>query len=231
MNNIFFKKIYRKKTIEKISKKCKMMGTSKKIEPYTFMNLRVLISLFSFIFFICFNDKGYIYGPIFMLVIYFGFEYLLDYYIEKRKSKLNYEAIFFFQVLVLSLESGKDLKSAIMLTTKNINSELSEEFKQTIIEVDSGKSLVEALNSMKYRIPSEEINTVILNIKESSLFGNNIVDSLNNQIEYLRDKKINSIKAMINKMPIKISVVSVIFVIPIILLLILGPVLINYFLK
>ena len=230
MNNIFFKKIYRKKTIEKITKKCKLLG-SKNIEPYTFMNLRVLISLFSFIILLLFNDKGYIYAPIFMLVIYFGFEYILDYYIDKRRSKLNYEAIFFFQVLVLSLESGKDLKSAIMLTTKNISSELSEEFKKTIVEVDSGKSLNEALNSMKYRIPSEEINTVILNIKESSLFGNNIVDSLNNQIEYLRDKKINSIKAKINKMPIKISVVSVIFIIPIILLLILGPVLVSYFLK
>ena len=81
---------------------------------------------------------------------------------------------------------------------------------------------------MKTRIPSEEINTVLLNIKEASLFGNNIIESLNNQIEYLRDKKLLSIKSKINKMPLKISVVSVVFIIPIVLLLVLGPVLINF---
>ena len=81
---------------------------------------------------------------------------------------------------------------------------------------------------MKNRIPSEEINTVLLNIREASLFGNNIIDSLNNQIEYLRDKKLLSIRAKINKMPMKISVISVVFIIPIVLLLVLGPVLINF---
>lgn len=225
-----YKKIYRKRTVNRISKKCKLLG-NKKINVYTFLNLRVITCLMIFLIFMLFSDTGYINAPILTLVLYFGAEYLLDYYINKRKNKLNYEAIFFFQVLVLSLESGKDLKSAIELTTKNINNEISEEFKKTIIEVDSGKSLVEALNSMKDRIPSEEINTIILNIKESSLFGNNIADSLNNQIEYLRDKQINNIKSKINKMPTKISVVSVIFIIPIILLLILGPVLINYLIK
>ena len=55
--------------------------------------------------------------------------------------------------------------------------------------------------------------------------------ALNNQIDYLRDKKLLDIKAKINKMPTKISVISVLFVIPIILLLVLGPVIINYLLN
>ena len=225
----FLNKIFRQKTINRISKKCKLLGDYKKINVNIFLYLRIICSLFTIILFMFFSDSVYIYGPIVALLIYYGFEYVLDYYIDKRKNKLNYEAIFFFQVLVLSLESGKDLKSAIELTTKNINKEISSEFKKTIYEINNGKSLVEALNSMKYRIPSEEINTVILNIKESSLFGNNIVDSLNNQIEYLRDKQLNNIKGKINKMPIKVSVISVVFIVPIVL--ILGPVLINYLIK
>lgn len=231
MKSAFYKKIYRKKTVNRIDKKCKLLGSKKKIDVYTFLNLRVILCIVVFLIFMLFNDSGFIYAPIFTLVFYFGLEYILDYYIKLRKNKLNYEAIFFFQVLVLSLESGKDLKSAIELTTRNINNEISEEFKKTILEIDSGKSMVEALTSMRDRIPSEEINTVILNIKESSLFGNNIVDSLNNQIEYLRDKQLNNIKSKINKMPVKISVISVVFIIPIVLLLILGPVLINYLIK
>ena len=90
-----------------------------------------------------------------------------------------------------------------------------------------GQSLTQSLTNMKSRIPSEEINTVLLNITQSQIFGNNIIDSLNNQIDYLRDKKLLNIKGKINKMPVKISVISVIFIIPIVLLLILGPVVIN----
>ena len=54
------------------------------------------------------------------------------------------------------------------------------------------------------------------------------IDIVCDQIEYLRDKKLLTIKSKINKMPMKISIVSVIFIIPIVLLLVLGPVIVNF---
>ena len=219
--------VYRKSTLDRINKKFKLINY-KKMSPITFMNIRIILSLIILISFILFNSKGYIYGPIFSVLLYILFEYYLDYKIRIRIDRLNYEAIFYFQVLVLTLESGKNLEGAIELTSKYINSDLSNEFKKTLEEVKLGRSLIESLNNMKERIPSEEINTVILNITQSTIFGNNIIESLNNQIDYLRDKKILDIKAKINKMPLKISVISVVFIVPIILLLILGPLIINY---
>ena len=219
--------VYRKNTIEKLNKKFKLLNL-KKIDVYIFMNLRVITSISILLIFVIFNERGFIYGPILAIITYILYEYVLDYKIKKRKDKLNYEAIFFFQVLALTLESGKNLEGAITLTCESINSEICEEFKKALQEVKLGRSLIESLTDMKERIPSEEINTVILNITQSTIFGNNIIDSLNNQIEYLRDKKILDIKASINKMPLKISIISVIFIIPIILLLILGPVLVKY---
>lgn len=218
--------IYRKNTIKRLDKKFKLLGI--KYDSVKFMNYRILISLMILISFIILSDKGYIYGPIFSIVVYYSFEYYLNFKINKRKELLNYEAIFYFQVLSLTLESGKNLQGGIELTCNSIDNEMSNEFKKTLKEVRMGKSLNEAINGMKERIPSEEINTVLLNITQSALFGNNIIDSLNNQIEYLRDKKMLNIKGKINKMPIKISVISVIFIIPIILLLVLGPVVINF---
>ena len=231
MNNSIFKKVYRKNTLNRLEKKCKLLGSKSKIKPISFMNIRILVTTILFITFLFFNDSGYIYGPIFSIAFYIGSEYYLDYLIKKRGEKLNYEAIFFFQVLFLTLESGKNLQGGIELTVKSIDSEISAEFKKTLNEMKLGKSLNESLISMKSRIPSEEINTVLLNIREATIFGNNIIESLNNQIEYLRDKKMLSIKAKINKMPMKISVVSVIFIIPILLLLVLGPVIINFIMK
>lgn len=226
-----YSKIYRKKTIMNITKKCKMLGVNSKLNPIKFMNYRVSITALTFLLLFIFSDKGYIYAPLLSVVAYIGTEYYLDLKIKKRAEKLNYEAIFFFQVLVLSLESGKSLEGGIRLTCKSIDSEISDEFKRTLDEIKLGKSLIESLESMKNRIPSEEINTVLLNVTQSSIFGNNVIESLNNQIEYLRDKKILSIKAKINKMPMKISVISVVFIIPIVLLLVLGPVIVNFFLS
>ena len=52
-----------------------------------------------------------------------------------------------------------------------------------------------------------------------------------NQLDFLKDKQIMDIKAQINKIPNKISIFSVLFFIPLILLIILGPVLIDFLLK
>ena len=64
-----------------------------------------------------------------------------------------------------------------------------------------------------------------------NIFGNNIVDSLYNQVDYLREKKLLDVKATIGKMPVKISVISVIFFVPLMMLIILSPIVINLFLK
>ena len=87
---------------------------------------------------------------------------------------------------------------------------------------------MEALENMKERIPSETINNIILNITQTDVFGNSILDTMFNQIEFLRDKEILEIKGQINKIPNKISIISVLFILPLILLIILGPYLIKF---
>lgn len=221
--------IYRKKTIKKLNKKFKLLGIE--TNSIKFMNCRILSSLIIFVLLMIFSNKGYILGPLFAILVYISFEYILNYKINKRRELLNFDAIFYFQVLSLTLESGKNLQGGLELTCNGVNNSLSSEFKKTLHEVSLGKSLSDAINDMKERIPSEEVNTVLLNITQSALFGNNIIDSLNNQIDYLRDKKLLDIKGKINKMPVKISVISVIFIVPIILLIVLGPVVINFLLN
>ena len=98
-----------------------------------------------------------------------------------------------------------------------------------MFDIEYSKSFDEAINDMKERIPSDTINNILLNIRESNMFGNSIIHTLNNQLDYLRETKILETKAYISKIPVKISVISVVFFIPLLLLLILGPVLINYF--
>lgn len=225
-------KLYREKTINRIQKKVLLLGLDNQINPYIFLNTRFLIAIFIFLVSLFAFKYGYIIAPITSVLFYILFEIMiLDLKIKRRAKKLEDEAIFFFEILGLTLESNKHLKGALELTTRNIDSELSSEFKKSLEEIKLGKSFTECLISMKDRIPSDSINSIILNLTESSIFGNNITETLNNQLDYLRDKKLLSVKAEINKLPTKISVISVLFFVPLMLLIILAPVLLEFLLN
>lgn len=227
----FIDKIYSKKSINKIKEKIDLLGDDYKYTVRMVLNYRLLMTILIFVSFIVFVKNGYLYAPIIAFFTYFGMTYLmLDFPIKQRSIKLEHEAIFFFEILELTLESGRTLSQALDITSKNVDGELSNEFKKTLEEVKLGKSLIEGLKSMRKRIPSDTINNTILNITESSIFGSNIIESLNNQLEYLRNKRMMEIKGRIAKLPTQISVISVIFFVPLLLLIILSPVILEFLL-
>ena len=119
-------------------------------------------------------------------------------------------------------------KVSLEVTTNNVSGELSREFKETLREVTFGKSLVEAVNDMQERIPSESINNIILSLNQANFYGNNVIDNLYQQVDYLREKRKMEVKAKISKLPIKISVISVLFFVPLMLLIIISPILLSY---
>lgn len=228
----FIYRIYREKDIKKIEDKINMFGVSKKFDAEYFMNFRLLTSLVIFLVSFFFIDNGAVLAPIITVLWYFLVNQLMiDAPLKKRERKLNNEAYYYFEILTLALESGRNLENAIKMACKYIDSEISEEFKATLEQVNFGKSLTEALSIMNKRIPSLTINNIILNMEQSNLFGNSIIQTMYNQLDFLKDKQIMDIKEQINKIPNKISIVSVLFFIPLIILIILGPVLIEYLAK
>lgn len=226
-NKKFVRKIYLEKEIKRIDEKITKLN-SYPLTEIGFLNIRTITSLIIFIIILTKFRTGYILAPITILIYYYLFEYIfLDLLIQKRTKKLDREALTFFEILTLTLESGRNLERSLEITVQNVNSELSQEFKKTLFEVKFGKSLLEALEDAKKRIPSETINNIILNITQTNIFGNSIIDTMYSQVDFLREKQILSIREQINKIPNKISIVSVLFIVPIILLIILGPLLIT----
>ena len=222
-------KIYSEDIVNKYQKKIDLLGYKDSYSAIIFLNVRLVSSILLFFVLLYFLKYGYIIAPI-ATFLYFLIlpKFVIDKKVEKRAEKLDNEAMYFFEVLTLSLETGRNLKTALEITARNIDSELSDEFKKALDEVKYGKSLNEALDSLKTRIPSDTINNIILNISQSNIFGNSIIETMYNQIDYIRDRQIMRTKARINKIPLKVSVVSVIFFIPLLLLLILSPVIIDY---
>lgn len=222
------RRIYRKQEILSISEKITSLGNDNKFTTLSFCNTRLFTTLLIFIIVLVVSDKGYIYAPFVSIIYYYLFYYIfITRKIKIRTSRLDYQALQFFEILTLTLESGRNLEQSLRVTCDNVDSELSDEFKKALFEMSFGKSLLEALEHMKKRIPSETINNIILNIVQTNQFGNSILDTMYNQIDFLREKQLLEIKGQINKIPNKVSIVSVIFIVPLIMVLILGPYLID----
>lgn len=223
------RRIYSKRYIDKLIVKVKLLGTKNKIDIYDLIISRLLLLLIVFIVIIFNFDYGYIIAPGIVILLYYLFNKVtLDDKIKNRGRILESEAIHFFEVLTLSLETGRNLQQALEVTTSNVNGLLSDEFKEAVREVQFGKSLNEVLSDMHERIPSETINNIILSLTESNLYGNSIIKNLYNQIDFLREKRKMEVKGKISKVPILISVISVLFFIPLVLLLIIGPIVLEY---
>lgn len=222
------RKIYRQKEIDEVDAKITSLGSSAKFTTKQFFNIRLITTIIVFLAVLIFIKRGYIYAPFIAIGYYYLFYYsYIENPLKKRTSKLDYEALQFFEILTLTLESGRNLEQALRVTCDNVDSEISDEFKKALFEMNFGKSLIEALETMKRKIPSETINNIILNIIQTNQFGNSIIDTMYNQIDFLREKQILEIKSKINKIPNKVSIISVVFIVPLIMVLILGPYLIE----
>lgn len=222
------KKLYSEKQLKRMEAKVNLLGVNNKLDYVNLLNIRLFTSILIFFVLLYFLDFGYVIAPIVTFLWYVLFVPLVvDTKIKKRTKDLEKDALYFFEIFAISLESGKNIKVAIEVTTSNIDSLLSLEFKRVLKDLAYGKNLNDALSELKLRIPSDTINNIILSIREANIFGNNIVDTIYSQIDYIREKQIMETKAYISKIPIKISVISVIFFIPLLLLLLLGPMLIE----
>lgn len=223
------KRLYSKKQVKEVDKKIKLLGLATKMDCYLFLNIRFFGMILLFILALYFSDFGFILSPVIAVIYYKGITYvMLDNKIRERQIQLEMEALNFFEILTLSLETGRNLQEALNVTLSSCEGELVNEFREVMREVKYGKSLTEALEDMQANIPSDTINNIVLSLTQANLYGSSIIKSLYNQIDYLREKRKLEVKAEISKVPIKISVISVFFFVPLVLLIILAPVLLGY---
>ena len=225
----FIKKLYSRKELSEIEYKLKCLGNDTKYTATTFALTRIIITALVFGLTIVISDMGYIYAPFIGIGCYYLFYYLnITKKLEARNRKLEHQALYFFEILTLTLESGRNLENALIVTCDNVDSEISKEFKKALDEMKFGKSLIEALSDLKSHISSDIIGNIILNIIQTNRFGNSILDTLYNEVDFLRQKELLTVKEQINKIPNKVSIISVLFIVPLILVLILGPYLIEF---
>ena len=82
-------------------------------------------------------------------------------------------------------------------------------------------------NSCGYPKEVRLVYELMNQLGEETILKLAFINKLDKQIDFLREKQILEVKSQINKIPNKVSIVSVLFIVPLILLMILGPFIIN----
>ena len=230
INEQLVRKIYLKNTVLKYETKYTYLNGNNKNYVYNFLINKLFISIL--ILFFSFLLLGHSIVISVLVVILFNILYgyiKFDRKLLLRQKQLEKDSLFFFEVLVLSLKSGKNLNQALVLTCDSVDNLLSNEIKDIMKDTKYGTSLHEALINYERHIPSDSIRSIINTITETYISGKDMISSIDKELDLLENKRVYDIKTYINKLPIKISVISVFILIPLMLLLILSPVILDYF--
>lgn len=194
----------------RISRKLQLMGLHLNYKVFGYMRLVSTIILFIGLLFL--SPYGYIVAPICALIYYFLLEYIiLDLGIKRRKRLLESQANSFFRTFLLLLKSGRGIKNSLILTTSVLDNELSYEFRKELGNIKNGKTLEEGLSSLTLRIPSLIINNIITSVIEASRYGNNVLESILLQLEYIKEIEENRVLRSYRVVPYKAALLSLMF--------------------
>ncbi len=154
----------------------------------------------------------------------------------QQKKKIGEEIASTFpnaiDLINVCLEAGCGFDQALFRVSfeiKQMAPLLSEEFIRINQEVNAGKPREKALTDMALRLGVDEVTSVVTNIIQAEKLGGSLVGSLRVQAETLRDKTKQRMRAKIAKVPVKLIFPMAFTLLPVIMLIILGPVMISIY--
>ena len=196
--------------MSKLEKKIKMLGID--YDGRIFNTLRELFAFIIFIYLLFSIKIGYIIAPIVSLLFYFLCEYIIiDIPLRKKNVLVEKEGIKFVSALLLNLKNGKSIRVSIKNSSKVIKGELSAKFVKVLNDVKIGLTMEEALTNLSREIPSVFLQNIILNLKENTKYGTDIIENIEWQLEAMEE---HYEKVMIGRkklLPIKLCLNTLLF--------------------
>ncbi|MDD2689014.1 MAG: type II secretion system F family protein, partial [Candidatus Omnitrophica bacterium] len=106
----------------------------------------------------------------------------------------------------------------------DLTQELNEVYRQT----QMGKSRREALKEFAWRIDMPEIYSFVRTLVQADRMGSPMAEALRLQSEEIRTRRFHRGEAMALKAPIKLLFPLFAFILPVVLVIVSGPILLNF---
>lgn len=160
--------------------------------------------------------------------------YLPMYWIERRRQTRQEEIQNGFpdslDLLLVCVEAGQSFDQAIIRVAEEIKAgfpALGEELAIVSHEIKAGKDKVTVLRDMSERAGVPDVTSFVTVLIQSTTFGTSISDALRVFSEEMRDKRVMRAEEKANKLPTKLTLGTMMFTVPPLLIILIGPSVFN----
>ena len=130
-------------------------------------------------------------------------------------------------LLTLCVEAGLGLDAAFRKVSEELEGPFAEEVAQMLREVDLGKPRREALLDMAARAGVPEVGVVVNAVIQSQQMGSSLAQTLRAQSRLLRQHRRQRAEALARQAAVKMAFPLVLFLMPALFIVILGPIAVN----
>lgn len=146
---------------------------------------------------------------------------------RKRKDKILKSLPDILDLLSVSVEAGLGFDGALLKVTEKYKGPLTEEFGKTLQELNMGKMRREALRDMAKRVDVDDVTIFLGSIIQADQLGVSITNVLRLQSKQVRANRRMRAEEKSQKAPIKILLPLLLCIFPTILIVLLGPAMIQ----
>lgn len=141
----------------------------------------------------------------------------------KRQAKIQATLPDAMDMLTICVEAGLGFDAALAQVARNTKGPLTAEFARVLQEMQIGKSRSQALRGMAGRTTVPELRAFVSAVVQSGELGIAVSQVLREQANELRLRRRQRSEEKAQKMPVKITVPLVFCIFPALLVVIIGP--------
>lgn len=156
--------------------------------------------------------------------------FLLKRQITKRQHRIRLGLPDALDLTVICVEAGLGLDQALMRVAVDLDHahpELSEELRLVNLEMRAGKPRTEAMRNLAQRTGVDDVRSLVAVLIQTDRFGTSIAQALRVHSDALRTERRQRAEEMAAKTTIKLVPPLVVFILPSVIIVTLGPAVIS----
>ena len=157
-----------------------------------------------------------------------------NYWVSRRRQARQQEVGNGFpdalDMMLICVEAGQSLDQSLQRVAQEINHAhpaLSEEFQIVALEMRAGKDRSNVLRDFAERAGVPDISSFVTVLIQSTQFGTSVAEALRVYAAEMRDKRLMRAEEKANKLPTKLTLGTMMFTVPPLMLILIGPSLID----
>ncbi len=148
----------------------------------------------------------------------------LTFKINRHQEAIKMQLADTIDLMSVCMEAGLSFDASLVKIAERMDGPLIDELMTVFRQVQLGKNRNECLKAIADASDVKELKTFVSAVTQANQLGIPITNVLTAQAEQLRMNKSEEIKEVASKVPTKMTIPTVIFILPAIILIILGPV-------